>query len=244
LVLLWEPVTPTRNDGPAPLDASVAAVAALVDPVRRRVFGVVRAAGRPVTRDEVAVAARVSRGLAAFHLDKLVRAGLLRVADTGPEVAGRVGRRPKRYVAGPAEVQVSVPARQHARLAEVLVEALEADGAEAARRAALAAARRRGAALGRAARPAAGAGPGPAGELARAQAALDDLGFEPYRETPAALRLRNCPFQPLAGRSPELVCGINRSLVEGLLAGLDAPAAEAVLAPRQGECCVEVRLRA
>jgi len=70
---------------------------------------------------------------------------------------------------------------------------------------------------------------------------LERLGFEPARDSPARLRLRNCPFQPLAARAPDLVCGINHGYLSGLLAGLNAPAAEAVLTPDPGRCCVELR---
>jgi predicted ArsR family transcriptional regulator len=231
LVLLCEAEDPVRKDDH---DASLATAAVLVDDVRRRIFGAVRRARRPLTRDEAAASARVSRALAAFHLDKLVEAGLLR-AHSRPSGAGRVGRRPKVYEAGPAEVHLDVPGRQHALLAGMLVEAL-ADGAAGAdaRRAAAEAARRRGAELGRSGSPA------PAPGLAEVAAALERLGFEPFEAAPGTLRMGNCPFQPVAARAPEVVCGLNLALVEGLLAGMEARGLHAVLAPRAGGCCVEV----
>ncbi|HET9140843.1 MAG TPA: transcriptional regulator, partial [Actinophytocola sp.] len=67
------------------------------------------------------------------------------------------------------------------------------------------------------------------------------LGFEPTRPTPTCVRLRNCPFHPLAAKAPELVCGINHAYLGGFLAGLHATTVDAVLAPRPGECCVELR---
>ena len=70
---------------------------------------------------------------------------------------------------------------------------------------------------------------------------LDRHGFEPAREAPDRLRLRNCPFHPLAAQAPDLVCGMNHAFLTGYLQGLRAPAVEAVLAPRPGECCVELR---
>jgi len=214
----------------------VAAAAPLVDVVRRRIFQFVRRARRPVTRDEVAASVRVSRNLAAFHLDKLVEAGLLRASRQAATGAPRVGRRPKVYEAGPAEVHLDVPGHQHALLAGVLVEALAAEEAgPGALRAVAEAARRRGGELGAAARTA-----GPRG-LAAAAAALDRLGFEPYEAGASVLRLGSCPFRPLAAAAPELVCGLNRDLVAGLLEGIEADGVEAVLAPRAGECCVELR---
>ena len=57
------------------------------------------------------------------------------------------------------------------------------------------------------------------------------------------MRLRNCPFHPLAERAPDLVCGLNLEFLGGFLEGLGADAVEATLAPAPGECCVEVRAR-
>src|SRR5947209_6126247 len=118
---------PAGDGHGAGLPRSLDLAALLADGVRRRVFQVVRRARRPVTRDDVAAAARVSRKLAAFHLDKLVTAGLLRAGVlTAP--ARSVGRRPKVYEVGPTEVHLDIPARQHGLLAAVLAEALGAEG--------------------------------------------------------------------------------------------------------------------
>lgn len=45
----------------------------------------------------------------------------------------------------------------------------------------------------------------------------------------------------MADESREVVCGLNQRLIAGLLPGIGAEGAEAILAPRAGECCVEVR---
>ncbi|WP_328912127.1 MULTISPECIES: hypothetical protein [unclassified Streptomyces] len=63
----------------------------------------------------------------------------------------------------------------------------------------------------------------------------------PERRTPTRLRLLNCPFRPLAARSPELVCSLNLAFVDGLLHGLQTTGIEAALAPGPGQCCVELR---
>ncbi len=223
------------------LPASLATAALLVDAVRRRIYRFVRRARRPVTRDEAAAAAQVSRNLAAFHLDRLVDSGLLRTTGGPAAGAPRVGRRPKAYETGPAEVHLDVPPRQHGLLAGVLVETLTAAGpSDGAWPRAVEVACRRGCELGRAARAPAGGAPD---GLAGARAALEDLGFEPYDAGPSVLRLGNCPFHPLAAESPDLVCALNEGLVAGLLAGLQADGVEATLAPRAGECCVEIRTR-
>src|SRR6516225_117313 len=73
---------------------AIRAIAALDDDLRRGMYAFIRAARRPVTRDEAAAAVGISRKLAAFHLDKLVDAGALRARY---QAAGRVGRAPKVY---------------------------------------------------------------------------------------------------------------------------------------------------
>ncbi|WP_225732682.1 hypothetical protein [Nocardia sp. JCM 34519] len=75
------------------------------------------------------------------------------------------------------------------------------------------------------------------------QELLVTQGFEPGRSGSGCIRLHNCPFHPLAASEPELVCGLNRAYLTGMLDGLEADAVEAALAPRPGECCVELRLK-
>jgi predicted ArsR family transcriptional regulator len=105
----------------------IASLALLAERGRRDLYEFVRRANGPVTRDEAAASTGISRRLAAFHLDKLVHAGLLR-AHTDRPAAG-VGRRPKVYEPEPVELAVSVPARQYGLLAEFLVDAVAATSA-------------------------------------------------------------------------------------------------------------------
>src|SRR5438067_412829 len=114
-------------------DPGLDAVVALRDGPRRVMYAFIRRTRRPVTRDEAAASAGISRKLAAFHLDKLVDAGLLR---TRREAGGRAGK---------------------------------------------------------------------------------------------------------VGRAPNLVCGINHAYLTGMLTGLNAAGVRAILVPRAGECCVELR---
>jgi predicted ArsR family transcriptional regulator len=79
-------------------------------------------------------------------------------------------------------------------------------------------------------------------ELASVEVAAE-RGFEPDRESPGCLRLRNCPFHPLTARAPDLVCGLNHAFVSGMVDGLQALTVDAVLDPRAGESCVELRAR-
>ena len=245
------------------------ALAALVDPVRRGLYDYVRRQGHAVTREEAAEAQRISRHLAAFHLDKLVEAGLLcaRYETPAGQRRGR-GRTPKVYEPAGEGVSVTVPERRYDLAGEILADAVAsgpdpAGGiADAVRREAFTHGRRLGQQWRTRQRPGdagddldggrhAGAdaeGAEPAGacadvaaELALAGAALADLGFEPCPAPPGRLTLRNCPFHALAARQPELICGLNESFIAGLLAGLRTQALAPRLVPRPGACCVEVR---
>jgi predicted ArsR family transcriptional regulator len=227
---------------PSPPDA-LAMLAALDDPVRGRLYRYVRRRGRPVTREEAAAEAGVSRKLAAFHLDKLVAAGLLEARyEAPPGRPRRVGRTPKAYWPSRAEVRVSIPERRYDLLAELLVDALDQDQHAEAGRAAMGLARERGLDLGGHIRKERRLGrPGAERTLSTAAEALDGLGFETVRDDQATLTLRNCPFQALAKRAPELVCGINREFVDGLVRGLGNRGVRVLLEPRPERCCVELR---
>lgn len=218
--------------------ASWRAVAALVDRSRRALYDYVRHQDHPITRDEAAGVLAMSHNLVAFHLDKLVEVGLLRARYEAAPLGrprGR-GRAPKVYESAETGVAVSIPERRYDLAGEILADAL-AEGSDEARSAAMRCARERGEELGRMA----SSGQHQPGHLHRAAALLADLGFEPSLAGERIV-VRNCPFHALARHQPQLICGLNVAFVEGLLAGIRAPAT-AHLAPRPGMCCVEVRLR-
>ncbi|GHD93405.1 helix-turn-helix transcriptional regulator [Streptomyces naganishii] len=228
------------NQSPPVGDAVIDSVSVLGEESRRRMFAYVRRAGRPVTRDEVAASVGISRKLAAFHLDKLVDAGLLRSHYEAPGGTRRVGRRPKVYEPTDAQITLSIPDRRHELLAGLLLDAVlteEAD--ENAAQAAVRVAGRHGRETGEAERARSRPGRlGPERGLTVCERVLDEQGYEPVRESPTRLRLRNCPFHPLAARAPGLVCGMNRAYLAGVLEGLRVTGIQAVLAPSPGECCV------
>lgn len=187
------------------------AVATLVDPSRRALFDYVRRQPHPVGREEAARATGVSRGLAAFHLDKLVDAGLLTARYEAPAGPRGRGRTPKVYEAT-ADVMITIPERRDALIADVLAEAFlrrEEPGVVAHR-------------LGRE-------------HTVRDLAAL---GFEPHREGDLTV-LANCPFHALTARHGALICGIAMSFVEGLASS--SPGHEAIPSPLPGGCCIAVR---
>jgi predicted ArsR family transcriptional regulator len=221
-------------------------IALLAEVVRRDLYEFVRRAPHPVTRDQAAAHVGISRKLAAFHLDKLVAAGLLRSRTDVP--AARLGRRPKVYEPSDVEVTVSLPPRRYDLLAEILLDALEETPAApgqpavapgtAAEETARHLAHRRGAQLGAAARSPAASRLGPERAITLAAHVLDGLGYQPQRTGPRQLILRNCPFHRLAQRSRALVCGLNHAFCAGLLAGMDAPGVTAELIPSPRHCCV------
>lgn len=198
-------------------------LASLTDRVRRQAYEMVAAGPGPVGRDEVAGALGVGRTLAAFHLDKLVAAGLLEVSyarRSGRSGPG-AGRPAKLYQAVVAEHAVSVPPRAYREAAELLAEALEQAGAEETL---YEVARRHG---------------GRVPARADATELLTGRGYSPAPAGPGRIELRNCPFHRLAEQFPPLICGMNLAMVTGLLtgAGLDGEwTARMDAAP--GRCCV------
>ncbi|VVJ18754.1 Uncharacterised protein [Amycolatopsis camponoti] len=208
---------------------ALAAVAALDEPTRRRLYEYVVRRPEPVSRDDVASALAVPRATVAFHLDRLVEERLLvveyerRSGRTGPGA----GRPAKLYRRSDRQVSVSVPERHYELAGELLASAVEeADATGGPAREILARrAREHGAEV------AAGA--------ADVVATLEEHGFEPRVEGDGVL-LGNCPFQRLARSHPRLVCEMSLGLVEGMLAGAGEHRLRAGLDPRPGSCCVRL----
>jgi predicted ArsR family transcriptional regulator len=220
-------------------DPAIRAIAALDDDLRRGMYEFIRGARRPVTRDEAAAAVGISRKLAAFHLDKLVDAGALRAHYEQADGIRKVGRVPKVYEPSAADIRVSLPQRSHDMLAGILMDAVlseDTEGSgESARDAVRRVARDRGERIGAAERQRARPGRlGAERALSLAGKLLAEQGFEPDRESPGRLRLRNCPFHPLTATAPDLVCGLNHAFISGMMGGLEASGVDAVLDPRAG----------
>jgi predicted ArsR family transcriptional regulator len=210
------------------LDKRLAALASLGDPLRRELYHCVTGRDGGVGRDEAAAAVGVSRALAAYHLDKLVDAGLLdtrferRTGRRGPGA----GRTAKLYLRSATPVEVALPARDFELIAGLLAYAVEADPSGGSRAALQRAARALGAEVGAGGR-----------DHATVRSLLAERGYEPYEDS-GVLRLRNCPFGRLAEAHRELVCHANLAFMEGLLQGHRRGGPRAVLQPRPGRCCV------
>ncbi|HXG26625.1 MAG TPA: transcriptional regulator [Candidatus Binatia bacterium] len=208
-------------------------LAALAEPVRRRLYEVVARAGEPVDRDTAAERAGVGRPLAAFHLDRLVLAGLL-----GVEYRRRTGRtgpgagRPAKFYLRPRDEQVSVdlPPRSYDVAAEILATGVER--LSRARETVLEVARERGRELAeQAATTDAYGGP-------RLIPLLESQGYEPFEDADGVVRLRNCPFHVLVGEHRELTCAMNHALLDGAATALADTGYRAVAQPAEGRCCV------
>ncbi|GDY59954.1 hypothetical protein SVIO_105770 [Streptomyces violaceusniger] len=177
------------SDSTPPVDAvntAIDSVSVLSEDSRRRMFVFIRRAGRAVTRDEAAASVGISRKLAAFHLDKLVDAGLLHARYETPGGMRKVGRRPKVYEPTDAQITVSIPERRHELLADLLLDAVLTEGAdENAAQAAVRTAEQRGRRMGETARDETRPGRlGPERGLTVCERLLDEYGYEPVREAP------------------------------------------------------------
>jgi predicted ArsR family transcriptional regulator len=222
------------------VDDPIGAVALLAEPTRRALYELVTAGSEPVGRDDAVAALGISRELAAFHLDRLVEAGLLeteyrrRSGRTGPGA----GRPAKLYRRAGREVEVSLPSRRYDRVADLMATALDRLDGETAKATLAAVARERGIAAGVDARRQAGRRAGHVRTVAGLVEALEDAGYEPRTTTDRTIGLRNCPYDALVADHRELTCGMNLAWAEGLVGGLGVPAVDVELAPEPGRCCV------
>jgi predicted ArsR family transcriptional regulator len=222
------------------------AVGVLEDDLRRRMYLFIRAQGRPVSRDDAAEHVGISRKLAAFHLDKLEARGLL-VSHYArpPGRTGRgAGRSSKLYEPSDVEIDVSIPERRYDLVGDIMLATLQETVDEPPREVAKRIAFDKGHAIGDEVkselklRP-----PGSERTLSVAEETLAGYGFEPYRDDEGTISLRNCPFHTLARKAPDLVCGLNREFIDGMLRGLGNESIEAALEPTPGECCVKLKAR-
>jgi predicted ArsR family transcriptional regulator len=208
-------------------------LSALEHPLRARLYEIVSEADLPVGRDEAAAAVGVSRSLAAYHLDELSRQGLLEASFARRDRTGPgAGRPAKLYRRARREFVVRTPPRDYQLLGELLVDAAEHDATGAVRETLERVAYEYGRAIGASARQ-----DGPAGQDGL-ERTLRARGYEPSEYEQGAFRLRNCPFETVAGKCPEVVCRLNLRLLEGMLDGLDLDSTRALLEPTGEHCCV------
>lgn len=220
------------------LGTQAAGIGALADETRRGLYAYVVAQPEPVTREAAATALGLPLHKASFHLDRLVEEGVLEVefrrlsGRTGPGA----GRPSKLYRRTEQEFAVSLPPRRYDLVGDILAAAVTgAAGGNPLDRSLDDSANREGRAVGGSA-----LGLDDAPTLSAVSQVLAGQGYEPRLE-PEAVTLHNCPFDNLARRYTELVCGLNRTFVQGVLDGMGRSDATACLEPEPGSCCVKVR---
>lgn len=208
---------------------TLARLGSLEDPVRRRLYEFVLDCDHPAGRDEAAAATGISRTLAAYHLDKLADAGLLRADYARPE--GRngpgSGRPAKIYSRGVADLTVSVPPRNDNLLARLLVSALDHDPTGVARESAVHEAHEAGAAIG-------------ADSNGNLLTALSGCGYQPRVCADGSIELCNCPFHAQSDAHRSTVCNLNLNIIQGMLDATHQPGAQAELDFRPNRCCVVI----
>ncbi|HEX6519492.1 MAG TPA: transcriptional regulator [Streptosporangiaceae bacterium] len=223
-------------------EADLASLSCLDDQVRGRLYAFVSGRTEPVGRDEAAAAVGIGRALAVYHLDKLVRAGLLTASYRRPP--GRsgpgAGRPAKVYSRSGSEFMVTVPVREYELAAHLLVEAIGADRGGQAMAALRASAHKLGTHLAQGGAAAGGPGQSSTARVDPVQAALSERGYEPWRDDAGTLRMRNCPFRHLAELEPEVICQMNLALIQGLVAGLGVAGLNPILDPEPEYCCVTI----
>ena len=214
----------------------LAGISNLSDSVRRALYRATGAHRSGISRDEAADEVGISRSLAAYHLDKLVEAGLLEARferRSGRQGPG-AGRPAKVYEVSNRQFQVSVPPRDYELAARLLAETLD-EHADAPTRSALHdRARMAGETLGAEARE--HCSDGRMVECVRD--VLAARGYEPYDDDDGVVRLSNCPFDTLAAQHRELVCNMNLAVMQGVIDAIGADAIRPRLDPRPNECCV------
>jgi predicted ArsR family transcriptional regulator len=176
---------------------------------RGEVLATVQAAGDPIGVREIADGLGMHVNTARFHLEGLVTAGLLDRVEAGRPTPGRP---PVLYAS-----RVGSPgARSYRMLSQVLADAVSGmpDGAAAVVRAG----REWGSRLAASVEPDEEPVPALLG-LLRA------IGFSPRirrRRQGVDVELGHCPFQEVAQRDPEVVCGLHGALISGALSTLGA----------------------
>ena len=209
----------------------LAALASLGDDTRRRLFEFVAASASAVGRDDAAEALDLPRSTASFHLDRLVREGLLAVEfrKLGGKGGPGSGRPAKLYRPALEEVGASVPERSYDLAGELMASAIEESmsGNGSVRDALVAASYSRG-------RASAGGG-------ASLEELLTGIGYRPAPDGKGGLVLMNCPFHRLADGHADVVCAMNGAFLSGAAAGCGVPEDRVEEDRTAGRCCARIR---
>jgi predicted ArsR family transcriptional regulator len=225
------------------LDARLDRLAGLGEPVRRALYRFVVAQRVPVSRDQAATGVGVAYHVAKFNLDRLVADGLLEAEYRRPEGRGGpgAGRPAKLYRRAEGDLEVSLPERHYDLAGRLLARAVaRAERTDSPVSETLRAVAHE---VGRDLGATASATDARRSRRKITETVVDTLsrqGYEPCA-TRDGITLANCPFHALVNEETELVCGMNLSLIEGVLDGVGDTTLHAELDPEPPRCCVRIR---
>lgn len=178
-----------------------------VDDNRARVLTAIRGAASPMTVETLASELVLHPNTVRFHTRALIDEGLI---EQHSERTGGKGR--PRAIFRATELGARSGERNFELLSKILVEHVAGQVADPVR-VATAAGRSWGATLRDEA-------PGSLSGVQAVTAFLDEMGFEPVSQAPAApgeVHLFNCPFRELADAHEDVVCAVHRGLLEGMV---------------------------
>ena len=220
-------------------DEQVKGVAALENLLSRRAYELVIEQGW-VSRDEAAATLDLARSVAAFHLEKLVKSGLLKVRFerlSGKRGPG-AGRPTKLYGRSDRDFDLSLPPRRYDLAGSLLADAITRANSESTPigEAVSQVARETGQRVGF---ENSVSGDGSVNEVALIHV-LERHGYEP-KKLGSQITLLNCPFDNLAEQYRDLVCGMNFEFISGVVDGIgESEKYTTRLLPETGYCCVRL----
>lgn len=206
------------------------ALASLGDPVRKRLFDLVRDAGQPMSRDQCVAELMLPKSTVRTQLDRLVEEGLLLVefrkmgARTGPGS----GRPTKLYTAAQHEVSASIPPRHYDLAAQILATAVQRSMES-------------GAAVGDTLSAVAfDAGRELGAQAGSIAGVLERNGYAPEVDSEGGIIMANCPFHRLSEDHTGVVCLLNGALLNGALAGCGDQGSRIVPDENLSHCCARI----
>lgn len=212
----------------------------LGDPTRRSIYLAVRESADPVTAAQIAAQFSIHANVARHHLDRLADEGYLEITHRRPHGKNGpgAGRPAKCYTSTEKEIELQFPARRYDLLADLLIRVVQRLEPVRASEIAAEVGREYGVELASTMDLPEAAGFDLA--LATVQQAMVDVGFAVDTNTNnRQLLMSHCPFGRTAFDHPEVVCSLDRGIVNGLMEALHH-ATNTVTAPKEtwGEACV------
>jgi predicted ArsR family transcriptional regulator len=204
---------------------------ALGDPTRRAIYIAVRESPEPITTSNVASLFDIHPNVARHHLDILVEEGYIRVGARRPAREAAAGRPAKSYEATNKEVSVHFAPRRFEMLTEMLFKVLEelapANVSEVAEKVGRAYGEQLAAEIG------APHDPGYDEAVQAVASAMTGLGFSVDPDVEGQrLLTSHCPFGETATTHPEVICSLDRGIVNGLFGALSFPCNPVVIPHR------------